>query len=66
MRTKRILAGLGARLRVATRDAVGLSGCGLVAYGCWLLSPALGFIGGGLMLIALATLTVPKGQGDKQ
>jgi hypothetical protein len=39
------------------RDAAGLSGCGFVSYGAWLIYHPAGFIIGGLFLMVGAFLT---------
>jgi hypothetical protein len=33
------------------RDALGVVGAGLIAYGAWLISPACGYIVGGILLL---------------
>lgn len=38
------------------REAVGFAGCGLVAYGAWLVYPPAGFVVAGALLIAGAIL----------
>ncbi|MFI4983301.1 MAG: hypothetical protein ACHQIO_23350 [Nevskiales bacterium] len=39
------------------RDAAGLGGAGLCAYGAWLIYPPAGFIAGGVLLLAGAWLS---------
>lgn len=43
-------------LPVAVRDALGVAGLGSIAYGCWLLTPAAGFIVGGVEAVAICAL----------
>lgn len=37
---------------VVARDAAGITGAGLIAYGAWLIFPPAGFIVGGLLVLA--------------
>lgn len=46
-------------------DLIGIAGGGGVAYGCYLLRPAAGFIAGGVLLIALAAV-MAYGRGGAQ
>jgi hypothetical protein len=43
-------------LPIAGRDALGLAGLSSIAYGCWLLAPAAGFIVGGVEAVAICAL----------
>lgn len=45
-----------ARFAALARDAAGLAGAGLIAYGAWLVYAPAGFIAGGALLIAGALL----------
>jgi hypothetical protein len=43
------------------RDGAGLAGAAAIAYGLYMISPPYGYIGGGILLLAGATLTaLPK------
>jgi hypothetical protein len=46
---------------IALRDAAGLFGAALVAYGAWLVYAPAGFIAGGALLIAGAFLAARGG-----
>ena len=48
---------IAAALPSLMRDAAGLAGIGLIAYGAWLVYPPAGFIAAGALLLALAVLT---------
>lgn len=50
-----------AALPVLVRDAVGLGGAGLVAYGTWLVYQPAGFIVAGILLLLGAWLAAVKG-----
>ena len=43
------------------REATGIIGTGILAYGLWLAWPPLGFIFGGLFLVALSVLGTLRG-----
>ncbi len=47
-------------LPVVTRDIVGLAAVCLIAYGAWLITPAAGFIVGGVLLLAGTILISAK------
>jgi len=49
-------------LPVAGRDGLGLAGLGAIAYGCWLLAPAAGFIVGGLEAAGVCALLTAAGK----
>jgi glucose dehydrogenase len=42
------------------RDAAGLSGAALIAYGCWLIFPPAGLIVAGLQLVTAAWLLAKR------
>lgn len=50
-------------LPVAARDALGVAGLSSVAYGCWLLAPAAGFIVGGVEAVAVCALVTASAGG---
>lgn len=43
------------------RDIAGLSGAGSIAWGCFLIHPALGYIVTGMMLLAAAIASAVRG-----
>ncbi len=49
------------KIRDVARDLAGLSGCGMVSYGAWLVYAPAGFIVAGIMLVAAALLTAKFG-----
>jgi hypothetical protein len=49
---------------VLLRDGAGVVGAVMIAYGAWLILPALGFIVGGCFLLAVAILTSRKDSAD--
>lgn len=55
------LRALGKALPALARDAAGLAGATLIAYGAWLVFPAAGYIVGGVLLISGALLTARGG-----
>lgn len=46
-----------AKVRGLTREAVGIIGCGLISFGCWMVYAPLGFIVCGLLLVVGAAVT---------
>jgi hypothetical protein len=49
-----------AALPFLARDAAGIGGAGLVAYGSWLIFPPAGYIAGGLLLLVGAWISASK------
>lgn len=54
---KRAMTTLAAALPALLRDALGLLGASLIAYGAWLVYPPAGFIVAGALLLAGVWLT---------
>jgi len=54
---KRLLRQIVAAIPTLLRDAAGLGGAGLCAYGAWLIYAPAGFIAGGVLLLAGAWLS---------
>lgn len=56
-------AALASALPTVARDALGVAGLASIAYGCWLLAPAAGFIVGGIEAVAICALATAAAGG---
>ncbi|WP_377299684.1 hypothetical protein [Rhizobium sp. SGZ-381] len=48
----KVLRAIAIHAPIVLRDSVGIAGVGSVAYGCYIIMPAAGFIVGGALAIA--------------
>lgn len=60
----KLLKQIGRLAPVLGRDAAGVAGIGLIAYGAWLVYPPAGFIAGGVELVAAAWLSARAQRSD--